>query len=84
VDALKVGHHGSRTATTPELLDAVRPRLALVSCGRRNRFGHPAPETLSTLERACVPVVRTDQRSDARADLLPGATRLFWRGTEGP
>ncbi len=84
VDALKVGHHGSRTATTPELLEAVRPRLALLSCGRRNRFGHPAPETLEALERACVPVVRTDQRSDARADLLPGATRLFWRGVQGP
>jgi competence protein ComEC len=83
-DALKVGHHGSRTATTPEFLEAVRPRLALLSCGRRNRFGHPAPETLEALERACVPVVRTDQRSDARADLLPGATRLFWRGVQGP
>jgi competence protein ComEC len=84
VDVLKVGHHGSRTATTPGLLEAARPRVALLSCGRHNRFGHPAPETLRALDRFCVPVVRTDERSDARADLLPGATRLFWRGTEGP
>jgi competence protein ComEC len=84
VDVLKVGHHGSRTATTPALLEAARPRLALLSCGRRNRFGHPAPETLATLRRSCVPVVRTDERSDVRAELLPDATRLSWRGVERP
>ena len=84
VDVLKVGHHGSRTSTTAAFLSATGPRLALLSCGRRNRFGHPAPETLATLSRFCVPVVRTDERSDARVDLLPGATRLAWRGLEGP
>jgi ComEC/Rec2-related protein len=84
VDVLKVGHHGSRTATTPRFVDAARPRVALLSCGRRNRFGHPAPETLATLERFCVPVLRTDERSDERVDLLPGATRLWWRGVAPP
>ncbi len=84
VDVLKVGHHGSRTSTTEGLVAATRPRVALLSCGRRNRFGHPAAETLATLSRFCVPVVRTDERSDARVDLLPGATRLAWRGLEGP
>ena len=84
VDVLKVGHHGSRTSTTADLVEATRPRLALLSCGRRNRFGHPAAQTLATLSRFCVPVLRTDERSDARADLLPGATRLCWRGVEGP
>jgi competence protein ComEC len=84
VDVLKVGHHGSRTATSPGFVDATRPRVALLSCGRRNRFGHPAPETMATLERFCVPVLRTDERSDARVDLLPGATRLWWRGLASP
>lgn len=84
VDVLKIGHHGSRTATTPGLLEAVRPRVALISCGRHNRFGHPAPETLRTLGRFCVPALRTDERSDTRVELLPAATRLAWRGTEGP
>jgi competence protein ComEC len=84
VDVLKVGHHGSRTSTTAAFVSAIRPRVALLSCGRRNRFGHPAAETLATLWRFCVPVVRTDERSDARVDLLPGATRLSWRGLEGP
>jgi competence protein ComEC len=83
-DVLKVGHHGSRTATTADFVEAVRPRLALVSCGRRNRFGHPAPETLETLEELAVPVLRTDERSDIRADLLPAGTRLDWRGALRP
>ena len=84
VDVLKVGHHGSRTSTTAAFVSATRPRVALLSCGRRNRFGHPAPETLATLSRFCVPVVRTDERSDARVELLPSATLLTWRGLEGP
>ncbi|MGE5414764.1 MAG: ComEC/Rec2 family competence protein, partial [Syntrophomonadaceae bacterium] len=83
-DVLKVGHHGSRTATTEEFVAAARPRLALVSCGRRNRFGHPAPETLETLAGLGVPVLRTDERSDVRADLLPTSTRLGWRGALRP
>ncbi len=84
VDVLKVGHHGSRTSTSPDLVEGIRPRVALLSCGRGNRFGHPAPETLGTLARYCVPVLRTDQRSDCRVELTPRATRLRWRGSEGP
>jgi competence protein ComEC len=83
-DVLKVAHHGSRTSTIPGFLDAVAPRLALISCGRRNRFGHPSPTTLRTLRRRCVPILRTDERSDCLAELLPEATRLAWRGRERP
>ena len=81
-DLLKVGHHGSRTATTASFVGALRPRLALLSCGRENRFGHPAPETLRTLAAFRVPVFRTDRRSDVRVELAPGATRVAWRGLE--
>jgi competence protein ComEC len=77
---LKVGHHGSRTATTPEFLRAVSPRVALLSCGRGNRFGHPAPQTLETLRSARVPVLRTDLLSDVRVTLEPERTMLAWRG----
>jgi competence protein ComEC len=59
-DLLKVGHHGSRTSTSPALLLAVRPVVATISCGVRNRFGHPHPDTLSTLARAGVAALRTD------------------------
>jgi len=40
---LLVPHHGSKTSSSPPLLDAVQPGLALVQAGYRNRFGHPAP-----------------------------------------
>ncbi|MFO0551186.1 MAG: DNA internalization-related competence protein ComEC/Rec2 [Polyangiaceae bacterium] len=60
-DVLKVGHHGSRTSSSPELVSAVDPAVAVISCGVRNRFGHPHPETMETLTRLGVPVVRTDR-----------------------
>jgi competence protein ComEC len=58
---LKVAHHGSRSSTAPELVAAVRPRVALVSAGRRNPFGHPAPEVVARLEGAGARVYRTDR-----------------------
>lgn len=61
-DVLKVGHHGSRTSTTPAFLAAVDPSIAVISCGVRNRFGHPAPVTLATLAaRSRARVLRTDR-----------------------
>ncbi|MCC6555798.1 MAG: DNA internalization-related competence protein ComEC/Rec2 [Polyangiaceae bacterium] len=61
-DLLKVGHHGSRTSTGPAFLAAVDPSAAAISCGVRNRFGHPHPETLATLAAARgVHVARTDR-----------------------
>jgi competence protein ComEC len=77
---LKVGHHGSRSATSPDFLRAVAPRAALVSCGRENRFGHPSPETLATLSEGKVPVLRTDLLSDVRLTLEPSRTLVFFRG----
>ncbi len=49
---LKAGHHGSRFSTTEEWLAAVRPALALISCGRDNSYGHPHAETLERLREA--------------------------------
>jgi len=60
-DLLKVGHHGSRTSTSREFLEAVSPSLAVISCGVRNRFGHPHPDTLATLDALGVPFLRTDR-----------------------
>lgn len=75
-DVLKVGHHGSRTATTASFLAAVAPSLAMISCGRGNRFGHPHPEVLERLERREVLVCRTDQDGAPGVVLAPGATLL--------
>jgi beta-lactamase superfamily II metal-dependent hydrolase len=57
---LKVGHHGSRYASSAPFLAAVTPRLALVSVGIRNPFGHPSPEALARLADAGAAVYRTD------------------------
>jgi competence protein ComEC len=59
-DVLKVGHHGSRTSSTPAFVAAVAPEHAVISVGRRNRFGHPSPVTLATLAAAGVRTWRTD------------------------
>lgn len=60
-DFLKVGHHGSRSSSSEELIARVAPRFAAISCGARNRFGHPHPETLETLHRHGVAVFRLDR-----------------------
>lgn len=57
---LKVGHHGSKTSTAPDFLAAVQPQWAVISCGLRNRFGHPRQETLEALQAAHVRTYSTD------------------------
>jgi competence protein ComEC len=57
---LKVAHNGSATSTTPELLDAVQPSLAVISVGYRNSFRHPRPEVLQRLAARRIATFRTD------------------------
>ena len=61
---LKVPHHGSSAALEEELLDAIRPQLAIVSVGSDNRFGHPAASTLALLAEHSIRTLRTDQVGD--------------------
>ena len=61
VDLLKVGHHGSRSATGDAWLGELRPSLAVISAGRHNGYGHPHVEVLERLTRAGVRIWRTDQ-----------------------
>lgn len=65
-DVLQVGHHGSRTSTSEDFLLAVSPGLAVISCGRDNRYGHPHKETLEMLEKRGISVMRTDKEGDIR------------------
>jgi len=60
-DALKVPHHGSRTSSSAELLDAVQPRWAFMSLGWRNRFHFPNPEVLARYAARGIRVLRTDR-----------------------
>lgn len=60
LDFLKVAHHGSRTATSGALLAALRPRIAAVSVGAKNDYGHPSPTTIARLEGSVDHLMRTD------------------------
>ena len=60
-DVLKVGHHGSVTSSTAEFVHAVAPRLALVSVGAGNSYGHPSQPVLRTLARTGAAILRTDR-----------------------
>jgi competence protein ComEC len=60
-DVLKVGHHGSKTSTSDALLETVRPRIAIISAGRKNRYGHPHEEVLQRLTRHGAEIWRTDE-----------------------
>lgn len=71
-DILKVAHHGSHTSTTRPLLDAVQPRLGLISCGRGNLFGHPHAAVLEALAAYGVRTWRTDLGGSIEVDLVRG------------
>jgi competence protein ComEC len=60
-DVLKVAHHGSATSSSAAFLAAVRPRVALVSVGAGNDYGHPSPDVLARLVGAGAEVLRTDR-----------------------
>lgn len=64
-DVLKVGHHGSAYSSSPAFIAAVHPKYAVISVGRHNMFGHPAPSTIATLRRYGAKVFRTDQNAAA-------------------
>ena len=59
VDVLKVGHHGSRTSSSKEFIDKVKPKYSIISVGKNNRYGHPNKEVLNTLDNS--KIYRTDE-----------------------
>lgn len=84
-DVLKLGHHGSSGSTNKKVLELTNPQLAIASCGKDNRYGHPHKEVQALLESRQIPLLRTDQRGtivlysegvnvyDAEYDTLPDA-----------
>lgn len=77
-DFLKVGHHGSAYSTSPELLDAVRPKAAVISVGK-NSYGHPAWSTLRRLGSRGARLWRTDRDGDVAATFKDGAVGMYPR-----
>lgn len=82
-DVLKVPHHGSRYSD-PAFLDAVHPRLALVSVGAGNTYGHPSAGVLERLAGAGALVERTDQQGDVAVRPGPDGPVVVARGHPGP
>jgi competence protein ComEC len=81
-DFLKVPHHGSKTSSTKVFLAAVAPRIAVVSVGESNPFGHPAPATLQRYAIAGVRLLRTDQ--DGAVTMLTDGLTLTAHTFAGP
>jgi competence protein ComEC len=63
-EVLKVAHHGSKYSTSEEFLAAVGPKVAVISVGAKNTYGHPTPEVLQKLDNFRVKTLRTDQKGD--------------------
>lgn len=69
VDLLKIGHHGSCSSTGAEFLDRAKPRMAVISVGEKNRYGHPCRRVMNELEERGISVFRTDLRGDLSFEL---------------
>ena len=59
IDVLKVGHHGSKTSSSKEFIDEIKPKYSIISVGKKNRYGHPNREVLENLKES--KIYRTDQ-----------------------
>jgi competence protein ComEC len=76
-EVLKLGHHGSDTSSSPQLLDTVRPLVAVVSAGKDNAYGHPHDEVLARLADRGIPHENTAERGSVV--FVSDGTRLWLR-----
>ncbi|HEU4765255.1 MAG TPA: MBL fold metallo-hydrolase, partial [Candidatus Eisenbacteria bacterium] len=84
VEILKAPHHGSRTSSTAEWVRALAPRIVLVSCGEKNRFGHPSRATMGRYRLAAARVFRTDQEGAIRVTIARGGAWVSTRAHPEP
>lgn len=79
-EVLVVPHHGSATSSTPDFVAAVAPRIAIVSAGWRNRFGHPKAEVVARYHASGARLLRTDESGAITVRLGPGGPQVSrWR-----
>ncbi len=64
IEYLKVPHHGSKNGLTKELLDVTNPKVAVISSGKNNQYGHPHEETIKLLSERWIKILRTDEMGD--------------------
>lgn len=67
---LKVAHHGSKYSTIQEFLDAVKPETAVISVGKNNMYGHPAPEIIDRLKNNNIGILKTNELGDIRYECV--------------
>lgn len=72
VDLLVAGHHGSRHSSMQAFLKVVQPEVVIISAGRNNRYGHPAPEVLARFEALGITPLRTDQHGAYLLEAMDG------------
>lgn len=77
VHVLKVAHHGSKFSTSPEWLGVLHPAWAVISCGRKNRYGHPHERVLDDLQKRGIVVWMTPERGAVR--LNTDGERIWWK-----
>ena len=75
-DLVKVAHHGSKNATSEQMLQIVTPDIAVISVGN-NGYGHPAPEVLERLEAASTQIYRTDESGAIIVDIFEDGSALI-------
>ena len=78
-DVVKVPHHGSPTSSTTGFVSAVRPRLAVISCGAGNQFGFPAPDVVDRWRASGADVARTDRDGAITVTIDPGGAIVIDR-----
>ncbi|MFC0215843.1 DNA internalization-related competence protein ComEC/Rec2 [Paenibacillus chartarius] len=76
VDVMKVAHHGSKTSTTDMWLQRWQPKLAVISVGARNSYGHPSPDVVERLEAGGADLLRTDLNGAVRMAAKPNGLRI--------
>jgi competence protein ComEC len=79
-DVLKVAHHGSKTSTSEEFLKKVSPKIAVISVGKENPYGHPHREVLEILNKFGIKVLRTDLDGDIK--IISDGENIMLRNTK--
>ena len=81
---LKIGHHGSKYASSADFLKRVNPEIAIVSCGAWNRYGHPSQVVLDRLKAANVKLYRTDLHGEITITTRGGASDIVVKTAKEP